>query len=254
MDTHRMWDDTALIVTTDHGFLLGEHDWWAKLVMPCYNEVAHIPLFVHHPDFASQAGTRRKSLTQTTDIAATILDVFGAPVPSENRGHSLLGLLQSDDPVRESAIYGVFGSAVNITDGRYTYFRYPENLLADDLFQYTLMPTHMKEFFSIGELSEASLVNPMPFSKGVPLLKVPSSPKSPVYFGHGPGGQQDTCTVLFDLLRDPRQLQPLEDPLVEERLIADMVALMSATDAPAESYRRLGLQDFVDARAQPRNP
>ncbi len=43
MDTHSMWQDTALIVTTDHGFLLGEYDWWAKILMPCYNEVAHIP-------------------------------------------------------------------------------------------------------------------------------------------------------------------------------------------------------------------
>lgn len=30
MDAHDMWQDTMLIVTTDHGFLLGEHNWWAK--------------------------------------------------------------------------------------------------------------------------------------------------------------------------------------------------------------------------------
>jgi hypothetical protein len=23
-----------LIVNTDHGFLMGEHDWWAKVAMP----------------------------------------------------------------------------------------------------------------------------------------------------------------------------------------------------------------------------
>jgi len=58
MDEHAMWDDTALLVTTDHGFLLGEHDWWAKIMMPCYNEVAHIPLFFHHPSLQHLAGTR----------------------------------------------------------------------------------------------------------------------------------------------------------------------------------------------------
>ncbi len=31
MDELEMWDDTLLIVNTDHGFLLGEHDWWAKI-------------------------------------------------------------------------------------------------------------------------------------------------------------------------------------------------------------------------------
>lgn len=30
MDENDMWKDTMLIVNTDHGFLLGEHDRWAK--------------------------------------------------------------------------------------------------------------------------------------------------------------------------------------------------------------------------------
>lgn len=121
-DRHDMWKDTALIVTTDHGFLLGEHDWWAKNVMPCYNEVAHIPLFFYHPDHASQAGTRRSLLTQTMDIMPTLLELFGAPVPSEVTACSLLPAL-ADSAVtnRDANIYGVFGSAVNVTDGRYTF-------------------------------------------------------------------------------------------------------------------------------------
>lgn len=34
MDSHDMWKDTMLIVNTDHGYLLGEHGWWNKTVMP----------------------------------------------------------------------------------------------------------------------------------------------------------------------------------------------------------------------------
>ena len=29
-DEHDLWEDTALILSTDHGFLLAEHDWWGK--------------------------------------------------------------------------------------------------------------------------------------------------------------------------------------------------------------------------------
>jgi len=29
-DKHDLWKDTALILGTDHGFMLGEHEWWAK--------------------------------------------------------------------------------------------------------------------------------------------------------------------------------------------------------------------------------
>ena len=30
MDQYHLWDDTMLIVNTDHGFLLGEHGWWGR--------------------------------------------------------------------------------------------------------------------------------------------------------------------------------------------------------------------------------
>ena len=229
------------MVTTDHGFLLGEHDWWAKILMPCYNEVAHIPLFFHHPQWSDRAGTRCDALTQTIDIAPTLLDLFGVAPPEESQGHSLLRTLDGTARARDAMLYGVFGSAVNITDGRYTYFRYPRDLRGNDLFQYTLMPAHMKELFSVAELADATLSPPMAFSKGVPLLRVPATPKSPVYFGHGPGGQQDAHTVLYDLSSDPAQLVPVSDAAVEARLIAAMTRLMREVDAPSESFSRLGL-------------
>ena len=53
LDAHGGWDDTAIVMTTDHGFLLSEHDWWAKNRMPFYNEVAHIPLMIHHPQLTA---------------------------------------------------------------------------------------------------------------------------------------------------------------------------------------------------------
>ena len=64
-DRHELWDDTALVVTTDHGFLLGEHDFWAKNRMNMYEEIVHIPLFVYDPRRQSRAGSRRRALTQT---------------------------------------------------------------------------------------------------------------------------------------------------------------------------------------------
>ncbi|HYF07328.1 MAG TPA: sulfatase, partial [Acetobacteraceae bacterium] len=145
MDGTGAWSDTALIVSTDHGLLLGQHEYWGKNRPPFFNEVAHIPLFIHHPDFASAAGSRRRALTQTTDLMPTILEMFGAPVPPEVRGLSLLPLLARDATLREGVIYGQFGGAVNLTDGRFTYMRYPEGEGARvPLHHYTLMPVHMR--------------------------------------------------------------------------------------------------------------
>ena len=70
-----LWKDTMLIVNTDHGYLLGEHGWWSKVVMPCYDEIAHIPLFIHDPRFAAD-GQRRKEIVQTIDLPATVLEFF----------------------------------------------------------------------------------------------------------------------------------------------------------------------------------
>ncbi|WP_348272229.1 sulfatase [Ensifer sp. Root278] len=80
-DAHDLWRETALVVTTDHGFLLGEHDFWAKNRMNMYEEIVHIPLFLHDPRRPGRAGTRRSALTQTIDLAPTFLDLFGRPLP-----------------------------------------------------------------------------------------------------------------------------------------------------------------------------
>ena len=88
MDELHLWDDTLLIVNTDHGFLLGEHDWWAKCVAPFYDEVAHTPLFIWDPR-CRQAGERRQALVQTIDLAPTLLDYFGAPIPPDMLGKPL---------------------------------------------------------------------------------------------------------------------------------------------------------------------
>ena len=241
MDQHAMWDDTALIVTTDHGFLLGEHDWWAKNVMPCYNEVAHIPLFVHHPDLQAQRGTHRSELTQTIDIMPTILDIAGTAVPPGVMGQSLLKMLREGLPGRDAAIYGVFGSAVNVTDGRYTYFLYPPDMHGGDLYQYTLMPMHLKGMFSPGELAQATLTEPQPHFKDVPVLRVPATPKSPFYNHQGPGVQNDTVTSLYDLSVDPDQTTPIDDPQVARRMRGLAVAEMTKAHVPAEYLRRMGL-------------
>ncbi|MEO8858623.1 MAG: sulfatase-like hydrolase/transferase [Burkholderiaceae bacterium] len=235
-----LWDNTALVVATDHGFLLGEHDWWAKNRMPVYQEVAHIPLFIHHPQHQASAGQRRQALTQTMDLMPTLLDLHGVAPPAQVQGKSLLPLLEGETRLRDALLYGHWGAAVNITDGRYTYFRYAPEGAPKELYQYTLVPMHMATRFSPEELAGASLCAPFRFTKGAPLLKVPGIEKSPMRMLM-PGYFADTETVLFDLLADPGQLHPLHDPAQEARLSALMEELMDESEAPPELFARLGL-------------
>jgi arylsulfatase A-like enzyme len=242
MDALDMWKDTVLVVTTDHGYLLGEHDWWAKNRMHAYQEIVHIPLFMHHPDFRANAGRRRSLLTQTPDLMPTFLDLFGIPTPAGVTGKSIRPSLTDDGAkLRDALIYGYYGGAVNVTDGRYTYFRYPENLHAQELFQYTLMPTHMLQFFNGAEIGAATMAPGGAFSRGMPTLKIPVPPSSAWYQSHGPAKIVDTETVLFDLQSDPQQLTPIPDRAIEAQLATYMSLCLQEQDAPREVYRRLAL-------------
>ena len=84
----------------------------------------------------------------------------------------LLGLLEDDTQVRGAAVYGRFGAATNVTDGRYTCFRYPENIADQELFEHTLMPTHQRAMFVREEFEGAELVNSFAFLRGFPVMVI----------------------------------------------------------------------------------
>ncbi|MEM9443635.1 MAG: sulfatase-like hydrolase/transferase, partial [Pseudomonadota bacterium] len=245
-DAHDLWKDTALILSTDHGYLLGEHDFWAKNRMHTYQELANIPLFVHHPAHAGSAGQRRAPLTQNIDLAATFIDMFDAKRPMEMQGFSLLDHLDEEKPGRDAVIFGYFGGAVNMTDGRYTYHCYPNDLEKQEIYQYTLMPTHIWQMFSTEELAGATLSPPLPFTKNCPILRIPVLKTSPFSPNMGPLCLLESQTTLFDLDNDPAQEKPFQDAKIETRLRSLMARLMAENDAPDEAFKRLELRRSSD--------
>lgn len=232
-DDLKLWDDTMLIVCTDHGFFLGEHDWWAKNNMPLWNEVAHTPLFVWDPR-SRIAGERRRQLAQMIDLPATLLDFFGVPLPSEMQGVPLGPAIAENAATRPAILFGYHGGPVNVTNGRHVYMR----AAAGDntpLYEYTVMPTHMNKLFDAGELPVWDKAEPFSFTKECPVMKIPGRPAHVAPTAHAMGH------LLYDLQADPAQESPLKDDALEQRMIDLMVGLMRESEAPAEQYERLGL-------------
>ncbi|MGD2175776.1 MAG: sulfatase [Candidatus Brocadiaceae bacterium] len=99
-------DDTALILTADHGTRVGEWDLFGK-GGPIPEQVAHVPLFVRPP--GGEHG-RSDALVQPQDITVTLAALGGVEPPSEAQGQDLLALARSGGPGRrEVAVTG--GSA-----------------------------------------------------------------------------------------------------------------------------------------------
>ena len=240
-DEYNLWEDTMLLVNTDHGFLMGEHDWWAKVVTPFFQEIAHIPFWAYDPRLPQSVNQSRESLAQTIDLAPTILDYFGIEIPADVQGGTLSDRMTEDKPFRKAVLYGVMGGQVNVTDGRYVYMRGHVTEDNTPLYDYTLMPTHMRSLFAPRELQQWDKFSGFSFLKGCDVMKIPTRTPKINLSDDNPFGRGKRATLLFDVQADPGQTTPLDDPKIESSMIELMIREMARNECPEEQYERLGL-------------
>ncbi|MFW5788766.1 MAG: sulfatase [Spirochaetota bacterium] len=226
IDALDMWKDTTIILTTDHGHLLGEHGYWAKNYMFDYAELAHIPMFVWAPHVKPG---RRSALTTTIDLAPTILDLHDASPAHGTHGRSLLHLLGGDGEHHDWILYGYFGKDVNMTDGRVTYTRQP--LPGSTTYCHTGDLRNITAGRDRPEQAEAGYF--LPSAGSVPHFRIPVPSHR---HRDAPEGN-----LVFDLVADPGQEKPIDDPAREAELAARMKELLARHDAPESQYKRLGL-------------
>jgi hypothetical protein len=140
----------------------------------------------------------------------------------------------------------MFAGPICVTDGRYSYYRFPAELTQNALPLYTVMPSHLESMFSTEELSTAELVAPFDFTKGAPLMRMTMSPDV------GESGLECVArwnggSCLFDLKADPRQEHPIEDAAVIARLTSLIVEQLRRHDAPREIFAHYGLEESSGA-------
>jgi hypothetical protein len=169
---------------------------------------------------------------QTVDIGPTLLEFFGVPSTPDMQGRSLLDTARDDTPARVAGMFGIFGGHVSVTDGRYVYMRASADPSDAPLYEHTLMPSHMNDRFSVGELADAELAEPFSFTKGLRTLRLAGIPF---------GSSWSFGTLLFDMVEDPQQLRPIRDDALELRMTQLLVEQMRASDAPESQFVRLGL-------------
>jgi arylsulfatase A-like enzyme len=117
----RLDDSTAILLVSDHGVFLGEHDWTGKGPSLLHPELIHVPMLLREPGGAG-AGEVSDWFASTHDVAPTLAALAGLRRPASFEGADLSPILTGALPT-ESRPYAVGGYGNNsyVRDRRWAY-------------------------------------------------------------------------------------------------------------------------------------
>ena len=232
-----LYEDTMVIMTTDHGYFLGERNYFGKNFMHSYNEVSNIPLIVHLPK-GNMAGERVNSLTQNIDIMPTVLEYNNINLCDDIQGKSWKPIFDGKEFNRDYLLYGYHGMAVNITDGKYTYFRAP-NKENYPCFEYTCIPTTIRKYLGKG-IEESIEMGRFLKRTQYPVYKIPVKNPSIVDDRSEPLKEVEE-SKLFNIEIDYEQNNEILDKELEGKYINLLKKALKEYDSPDEQLDRLGI-------------
>ena len=82
-----LYDNSMIIITSDHGEFFGEHDMWIH-GYELYQEVLKVPLIIKYPASFPKQGEYSKRVS-LVDIMPTLLNFLGLPLSHESQGREL---------------------------------------------------------------------------------------------------------------------------------------------------------------------
>lgn len=115
-------DNTIVVIWGDHGWHLGEHDFWGK-----HNTMhlsTRVPLLIRVP--GKLAGVS-DALVETVDIFPTLCEIAGLKVPETVQGKSFVSLLDQPEKAFREVAYSRFMGADTVITERFTYTRFGNN-------------------------------------------------------------------------------------------------------------------------------
>ncbi|GIX07187.1 MAG: sulfatase [Candidatus Poribacteria bacterium] len=117
LEASGLWDETAILLLSDHGTELMDHDRFGKSGAALHPYNTQILCWLRHPD-ASLNGKEISAFVQATDVAPTILSLFGVSHEPLD-GYDLLPLLRGEvSAYRDHVVIGWGGNA-SIRDERW---------------------------------------------------------------------------------------------------------------------------------------
>lgn len=249
---HGMYDDTTIILTTDHGHFLGEHGWCGKPQCANYNTLFHIPMVVK-PAASLQIETARRlgCLTTAADIFATICDLHGVDLntatPDEPTtasalyGRSFLPVLQgSATRCRDYVLYGYYGKQLGYCDGIHTFLKsvaYESRPVRFCSSQSSQHPGFHHQLHATIRASDAITIGRFLHGVDYPVLSFLIPGDDPIVATQGRQGED----ALFCLASDQGQHSPIHAPAMLTQYRQKLADAMRTERFPEETFARLGL-------------
>jgi arylsulfatase A-like enzyme len=104
-------DGTLVVFLSDNGWLWGEHRIFNRKNL-LYEETVRVPFLVRYPPLGPVPRVESR-LVANIDIAPTLYELAGLPIPPEVDGRSLVPLLQGGFPVRDALLLEAWNSATS---------------------------------------------------------------------------------------------------------------------------------------------
>jgi arylsulfatase A-like enzyme len=239
IDEAGLAESTGVVLCTDHGHYLGEHDIFGKPAAPVYSELGAIPMLVRWP---GQQQRDVGALTTSVDLHATIADLFGAAVEHPTHGRSLLPLIEGKaTTVRELALFGYWGRHVGVTDGRHRYLRgcrdtnFPLSVWSN---RWSTMPIPSLPQLRLPRPDSRATLRCMPGTE-TPVLCQPFEPGDQLPFWAGL--QPPSDSYLFDTDTDPGELENRAGSSKESDMLDALSTELRGISAPADVLERIGI-------------
>lgn len=232
------YENSAVVICTDHGHYLGEKDIWGKPPVPVYETLGHTPLMISWPGAAPGAVD---ALTTNVDICATLADIFGVELKHRAHGRSMLPLVAGKSKgIRDWALAGVWGREVHLIDGRRKYARAPAGKNAPISLwsnRWSTMPIPRMPELTLPPPDDRAVLDRMPGSR-IPVIRQPfqAGDMLPYWAMAAFSGNH-----LFDLAEDPAEERNLAGSGSERDAADQLRAALEAVEAPRDQFLRLGL-------------
>ena len=125
LDDQGLQDNTIVVFTSDHGYLLGHHNKFQKQHL--FEQATRVPFVISVPWLKDQHGRGTKRITELVDLFPTLTDLAGIPAPDAIQGTSLKPLLMDtkSSAWKKSLAFTISrsgGESIRTADWRFTHW------------------------------------------------------------------------------------------------------------------------------------